>query len=156
MRSFLLFLALLVGSLILAAALTYPAWLVVGLISVEPFHRVMHRVAMLIALIGLIVLVRKLGLSNRESLGFGLPARRFAQQLAIGWLCGLALMLPLTALLFGLDIRVLRPDAHVAPVIVQGLVSGLLIALIEETFFRGVLFSAVARTSGTLAAMTAP
>jgi membrane protease YdiL (CAAX protease family) len=156
MRSLLLFIALLVGSLIVAAALTYPAWLAVGLISIEPIHRVMHRVAMLVALIGLVVLVRKLGLSNRESLGFGVPPRRFATQLALGWLCGLALMLPLTALLFGLDIRVLRPDVQVAPVIVQGLVSGLLIALIEETFFRGVLFSAVARTSGAIAAMTAP
>jgi hypothetical protein len=40
----------LAGSLVVAAALTYPAWLLVGLVSIEPVHRVMHRIAMLIAL----------------------------------------------------------------------------------------------------------
>src|SRR5262245_52103324 len=99
MKSFLLFVALLAGSLILAAAVTYPAWLLVGTISVEPVHRVMNRVAMLIALVGLVVLTRRLGLSDRAALGYGLPPRDFARQLALGWLCGIGLMLPLTALL---------------------------------------------------------
>lgn len=158
MRSFVLFVALLAGSLIVAAAVTYPAWLLVGTLSVEPVHRVMNRVAMLIALIGLIVLTRRLGLSNREAMGYGLPPRQFARQLAIGWLCGLGLMLPLTALLLGLDVRQLKPDfdANLFGLIAGGILSGLVVAFIEETFFRGVLFTAVARSSGTAAAVIAP
>ena len=69
MRNFALFVALLAGSLLLAAALTYPAWLLVATISVEPVHRVMNRLAMVIALVGLIVLTRRLGLSNRTARG---------------------------------------------------------------------------------------
>src|SRR5512138_4037242 len=64
-RTFALFVALLALALILAAALTYPAWLLVSTVSVEPVHRVMNRLAMLIALVGLVVLTRRLGLSNR-------------------------------------------------------------------------------------------
>lgn len=158
MRSFVLFVALLAGSLIVAAALTYPAWLLVSLVSVEPVHRVMNRVAMLIALIGLVVLTRRLGLSNREAAGYGLPRSEFLRQLAFGWLCGLGLMLPLVALLIGLGIRTPRPDIEGSLLLIigGGIVSGLVVAFIEETFFRGVLFSAVARSSGALAAVLAP
>src|SRR5262245_28107786 len=157
MRSFALFLALLAASLLVAAALTYPAWLAVGLISVEPIHRVMHRVAMLIALIGLVVLTRKLGLLGREALGYGLPRNRFLTQLAIGWLCGLALMAPLVLVLLALDIRQPRADvAHLAGPIANWVIAGFTIAVIEETFFRGVLLTAVRRTSGALAAVIAP
>jgi membrane protease YdiL (CAAX protease family) len=158
MRTFLLFVALLAASLILAAAVTYPAWVLVGAISVEPVHRVMNRVAMLLALGGLIYMTRRLGLSDRISLGYGLPRREFIGQLLIGWVCGVALMAPLAALLLGLDIREARPafDGSLFALVASGIVSGLIVAFIEETFFRGVLFTAIARTSGVAAALLAP
>lgn len=159
MRSFFLFVGLLGASLIVAAAVTYPAWLLVGLVSEEPVHRVMHRVAMLLALIGLVVLTRRLGLADRDSLGYGMARGRFVRQMLIGWVCGIALMAPLAALLLGLDIREARPgiDGSVLlQAIGSGLVSGLVVAFIEETFFRGVLFSAVARTASIKAAVIAP
>jgi hypothetical protein len=161
MRIFLLFVALLAGSLLIAAALTYPAWLLVGTVSVEPVHRVMHRVAMLIALVGLIVLTRRLGLANKEALGYALPRREFVRQLVVGWLCGIALMLPLTGLLLGLDIRLPRAEFNAQlstwlALLGGGIVSGLAVAFIEETFFRGVLFRAVSRSSGVAAAIIAP
>lgn len=158
MRAFALFVALLAGSLLVAAAFTYPAWWLVSLVSIEPVHRVMHRIAMLVAIVGLVVLTRRLGLSNKEAMGYGMPRRQFLTQLGIGWLCGLALMLPLTGLLLGLDIRELKPgfDGHWLSLIAGGIVTGLTVAFIEETFFRGVLFTAISRTSGAAAAVIAP
>jgi membrane protease YdiL (CAAX protease family) len=158
MRAFLLFVALLAGALIAAAVLTYPAWLLVSFVSVEPVHRVMNRVAMLVALIGLVYLTRRLGLSDRSALGYGLRRAEFLRQLALGWVCGLALMAPLIALLVGLDIRAPK-DALAGGVLalVGGAVlSGVVVAFIEETFFRGVLYTAVVRTSGAAAAIVAP
>lgn len=158
MRTFALFVALLAAALIVAAALTYPAWLLVGTISVEPVHRVMNRLAMLIALIGLIVLTRRLRLTHRSAVGYGLPRGAFLRQLGLGWAAGIGLMLPLVALLFVLDVRQIKPglDGDLLPLMLQGLLSGLVVAFIEETFFRGVLFTAVARTSGARAAIIAP
>src|SRR4029453_19453421 len=104
-----LFVALLAGSLIVAAALTYPIWWLVSLVSIEPVHRVMNRIAMLIALVGLVVLTRRLGLADKTSMGYGIPRAQFIRQLVIGFVCGLGLMLPLTALLLGLDIREVKP-----------------------------------------------
>ena len=158
MRTFALFVALLAGALLLAAALTYPAWLLVGTVSVEPVHRVMNRLAMLIALIGLIVLTRRLGLANRTALGYGLPRAEFFRQLGIGWAAGIGLMLPLVALLLALDVRQIMPgiDGDLPLLLLRGVLSGLAVAFIEETFFRGILFTAVARTSGARAAIIAP
>jgi uncharacterized protein len=158
MRSFALFVALLVGALLIAAVLTSPAWWLVSLISLEPVHRVMHRIAMLIALIGLVVLTRRLGLSNKEAMGYGLPRRQFLSQMGIGFLGGVALMVPLAGLLLGLDIRELKPgfDGGWLGLIAAGLLTGFTVAFIEETFFRGVLFTAVSRTSGAAAAVIAP
>ena len=155
MRNFALFVVLLAGSLLLAAVLTYPAWLLVATVSAEPVHRVMNRLAMLIALVGLIVLTRRLGLSNRTALGYGLPRAEFLRQLGIGWAAGIGLMLPLVALLLALDVRQIKPglDGDLLGLLVGGVLSGLVVAFIEETFFRGVLFTAVERTSGAGAAI---
>lgn len=158
MRQFWIFVALLAAALIVAAFLTYPAWLLVGVLSEQPVHRVMHRLAQLFALIGLIVLVRRLHLSDRDSLGFGIPRRQFLRQIALGAACGLVLMTPLIAMLLLLDIREPRPDLTLnwGAVILSGAAAGLMIALIEETFFRGMLFTAVKRSSGVWAALIAP
>jgi membrane protease YdiL (CAAX protease family) len=158
MRNFFLFVALLAGALIFAAALTYPTWLLVSTVSVEPVHRVMNRVAMLLALIGLVLLTRRLGLSDRNSMGYGLPRSRFMRQLVVGLIAGFLLMTPLVLFLLGLDIRDVRAnfDGRWVTIALGGLLSGLTVAFIEETFFRGVLFSAVHRTSGAAAAVIAP
>jgi CAAX protease family protein len=67
-------------------------------------------------------------------------------------------MIPLITLLLGLDIRELRSTeaSSIVNVIPGALLSGLAVAFIEETFFRGALFSAVRRQSGVVAAIIAP
>jgi membrane protease YdiL (CAAX protease family) len=118
----------------------------------------MNRVAMLFALIGLIVLTRRLGLSDRGALGYGLPRAEFLRQLGAGWLAGALLMLPHVLLLLSLGVREPRAELEIdwLALGLEALLAGLVVAFIEETFFRGVLFSAVMRTSGAVAATVAP
>lgn len=161
MSAFLRFFALLGLSLLSAALIAYPVWLAVGLIAVEPFHRVMQRVAMLFALLGLVMMVRRSGLSNRQALGYSLPRTQFLKQMLIGFATGLILMLPLVALLFGLGIRQLKPEFswHVPAllaVIGGGALTGVTVAFIEETFFRGAMQTAIERESGWFPAIALP
>jgi membrane protease YdiL (CAAX protease family) len=161
MRAFLSLLVFLALALVAAAALAYPAWWLVSFVSEQPIHRVMHRIAMLVAFIGLIWLFRYWKVGNKESLGYGLPRGEFMRQLLLGLICGAAIMAPLMLTLFALDIRQVRPDVDwssgaIAGVIGAGLLSGLVVAFIEETFFRGALFSAVRRESGTILAIVLP
>ncbi len=161
MRVFVLFLGLLAVSLVAAAIVAYPAWLGVGLLSVEPIHRVMQRVAMLFALVGLVVLLRREGLANRQALGYSLPKPEFARQMLAGFGAGLVLMLPLVALLFGTGVRQLKPEfAWALPsllaIVAQGALTGITVAFIEETFFRGAMQTAITRESGARLAVLLP
>jgi membrane protease YdiL (CAAX protease family) len=161
MRAFIIFLIVLAGALIAAAVLTYPAWVLVELMSDQPIHRVMHRIAMLVALVGFIYLWRRYSLANRQSLGFDLRRREFLRQLLTGLGLGAAIILPLIAALYALDVRTVVAELHqnaalLPKLLLTGLASGLVVALIEETFFRGALFSAVRRESGIFLAIVLP
>lgn len=161
MRSFVALVAFLAAALIVAAALAYPAWWLVGFISDQPIHRVMHRIAMLVAFVGLIFIFKHWQVANKAALGYALPKKEFIKQLSLGLIVGAAIMMPLMMTLFGLDVRAAKPEfelntVKLASLIASGLLSGLVVAFIEETFFRGALFTAVRRESGTALAIVMP
>ncbi len=161
MRAFLLFCGLTIVSLLIAALVTYPAWLAVGLVSIEPVHRVMHRVAMLVAITGFVLLARHLRIADRSSLGYGLPRPAFLRQLGLGLAIGTLLLLPLVGLLLGLGLRASKPglEADLGTLLAavgQGIATGLAVAFIEETFFRGAMQTAISRESGHRVAIWLP
>jgi membrane protease YdiL (CAAX protease family) len=99
-----------------------------------------------------------MGLNDREALGYGTARPLFLTALWRGWLLGLAILLVLAAALVLLQIRV--PDdlgeAWVSGLLgkaAQALIGGLLTSLLEETFFRGALFSAIRRRRGAVSAI---
>lgn len=156
MRAFLWFLFLFLCGFAGMALLAYPAWELLG--GELRFHRVASRVAMLTLLVGFVLLARRLGVADRASLGYGLPRREFLREGAIAFALGVALMLPVAAAMYVLDLRDPRPglDFHtrmLAALALQGLMSGLAVALLEETFLRGAMFTAIARESGSRAAI---
>jgi membrane protease YdiL (CAAX protease family) len=161
MRAFFSILILFAAALVAAAALAYPAWLLVELMADQPIHRVMHRIAMLCVLVGLIWLFKRWRLADRQASGFGVPRRKFWAQLGVGLIAGTLIILPLLVSLYLLEVRIADPGAEltagsIAQIIAKGLLSGLAVALIEETFFRGLLHTAVERESGRTAALLLP
>ena len=161
MRSFVAVLTIVALSLIVAAALAYPTWMLVGFVADQPIHRVMHRVAMISSALGFLWLFRRCGVLNRHALGFGPPHAMFWQQMAVGLGVGVLLILPLVGALFAIGVRAPRSGldlslAHAIRLVGVGLATGLVVAAIEEVFFRGLLFAAVRRDSGTAAAIVLP
>jgi membrane protease YdiL (CAAX protease family) len=159
MRSFAIFLGLIALGFAGIALLGYPAWLLVSPLLDNPkFSRIASRVAMLVLLVGFVFVARRLKVADRQSLGFGLPAATFAREAALALLLGVLLMLPVVAtmLLFGL--REIKPGtalglAALLQLILAGVVSGLVVALIEETFLRGAMQTAITRESGATLAI---
>ena len=155
MRATALFFGYLFVCLVLAALLTYPL-MQTGWLDYPP-ERVMGRLAQVFILAGLWPLLKVLGLADRESLGFGVPRTCFLRSLGLGWVLGVLILLALVVALFALEVRVGDQDldtwSFIAKTAVQALVAGLLIGLLEETFFRGALFAAIRRREGVAAAV---
>jgi uncharacterized protein len=159
MRTFVIFIALIAAALAAVATLAYPLWLAVAPMLEEPrFHRVASRLAMLTLLVGFLAVARSLRLNDRQSLGYAPAPAEFGRELLLGFAIGVVLMLPIVAVMGALGLRELRVgggfDAPLlAGIIASGLVSGLAVAFIEETFLRGAMFTGIARESGPAAAV---
>lgn len=153
MRTFGYFLALFLIGFAAIALLAYPAWALLDPVFDLRFHRVGSRIGMLALAVGFVLLARRMRLADRVSLGYGLPRRHFLRELGIGAALGVGLMLPVVGLMTGLDLRDLREGvtldaATLAPLALVGLLRGLAVAFIEETFIRGAMFTGIARESG--------
>lgn len=164
MRVFLIFVLYLLGLLALAAGLLPLLHALASQFGEVRPDRVFYRSAMLFGLIGLFPLLRWLSLRGHAAWGYDLPRREFIRQVWRGWLAGLAILLGLLALEWLAGVRLPdweTPAARLGRALAAGLVGGLLIALIEETFFRGVLHHAMRRslsfaaTAGLTAALYA-
>ncbi len=159
MRSFAIFLGLIALALAGIALFTYPAWLLTQELGLEfRFHRIASRIAMLTFLVGFLLVARRLRVSDRISLGYGLPARRFFAELGKAFLLGSLLMLPVLATMVVLDMRALKPGLALevgdwAQLTALACGTGLVVALLEETAMRGVMHTAIARESGPLPAI---
>jgi membrane protease YdiL (CAAX protease family) len=151
MRETGIFFLYLFACLALAALLTYPL-METGWIDHAP-QRVMGRLAQVFILLGLWPFLKAMGLGSWDALGYGAARSRFLLALGKGWLLGLAILLALAGSLVLLEVRVPDPLGNdwlpgLLKKAAQALMGGLLTSLLEETFFRGALFSAIRRRGG--------
>jgi membrane protease YdiL (CAAX protease family) len=135
------------------AILGYPAWLLMSPWLDHPkFHRIASRVGMLLLTIGFVIVVRRLKMADRQSLGFGLPMRTFIAQVFKALLFGIVLMMPALITMLLLDMRQLVGEPLNAlqwiRLALGAVLTGLTVALIEETFLRGAMQFAITRESG--------
>jgi uncharacterized protein len=94
---------------------------------------------------------------NREQLGFA-PRKIFFKQLRQGFLIGFITLMPVFILLTILGVNVVDHSeswtiAYLVEKILLGLALALLISLIEEPLFRGILITGLARKVSTLVAI---
>ncbi len=163
MRAFAWFLAVIVLAGLVGAALAYPAFEFTQTFANWAFHRVASRIAMLV-LIGLLLwLCRHLHLNTKSDFGYGLPRRRFLKVCLLWGSIGMITAGAGAAFLLATQLRVVAaeftPSAmSYAHILLVGLGSGIAVALLEETVFRGVMHTAIEREAGswTAALCTAP
>lgn len=152
MRALLWFIGAVAGTLVLAALIAWPVWQIVHALQPDwPFHKVVSRLWQLLLLAGIAVTVRGLRLSTRMDWGYGLPRARFLRQAGAGFAIGLATMLPMSLAMIALGIYAPESGLGLAALLrfaAAGAAVGVAVALVEETFFRGLVFRAVLRESG--------
>ncbi|MBS0395448.1 MAG: CPBP family intramembrane metalloprotease [Proteobacteria bacterium] len=153
MRALGLFVAAIVATVLLAAALAYPLYLVVHPLRPEWwFDKIGARLWEFGLLpLALVWVVRRLRLTRREDWGYGAPRPRWLRQFWLGLGAGLVTMLPVTLSMLALGLRVPAAGlgaATVGKAVLAGLGSGLAVGFIEESFFRGLIQGAVVRELG--------
>ena len=153
MRAFAIFTGLIALGLAGIAFLGYPAWLLISPFLDNPkFHRISSRVGMALLAVGFVFVVRRLRMADRQSLGFGLPTGEFIAQVfkALGF--GILLMMPALLTMLVLDMRQLvgEPLSVIEwiKLALGAVITGLTVALLEETFLRGAMQFAITRESG--------
>jgi len=159
MQAFGIFTGFLACCLLISALFHYPLHLLLNDFLEVPAHKQVPRTAKLIALPGFFLLIAWLGLYNRKKLGFGLPRPTFLHQMFIGWLYGVLILIILSTILISLGVRTLDTIDDdflftLAKTLLSGLIGGLLIGLIEETFFRGAMYQAIRSQGKVLSAIT--
>ena len=139
-------------------AIAYPSWILLHPYFDFPFHRIASRVGQLALFVGLYFVARHLGVANKQSFGYGLPWRQFVPAMLKALAIGVATMTPIAIVMGLMGLRIWKdgvtPDFSMfARTALQGLGTGLAVALLEETFLRGAMFTAVSRESGAKAAI---
>lgn len=120
-------------------------------IGLEP-ESSLYRFGMLVLLLGFPVFLRIVGLNNWKAAGYTLARRDAWPALGKGLLVGIAIMATLAVALVLIDARHFAPPEgrwsawHFSSVLVRGLMTGLIVGFIEETFFRGLMHTGMRRT----------
>ena len=163
MKAFAWFLAALVLTGLLGGAIAFPVYVLSSSVAAWPFHRVVSRIAMLVLAVSLVWVCRHLQVRGKRDLGFGLPWRRFLTLCLLWGAVGMATAGVGAAFLLTTQLRVGAADfipgaAAFARILWVGVLSGVSVALLEETVFRGAMHTAIERESGPWTAVlcTAP
>ncbi len=121
----------------------------------HPFRRYVHRCLLVLALGGLWPLTRALGCRTWESVGFD-GRSGWERRVAVGFLAGLLGFVLLGGMEVGSSDREWKPELGWGLVILgaaKAVLTGAVVALIEETLFRGVLFGGLRPAIGVVSAM---
>jgi membrane protease YdiL (CAAX protease family) len=154
MRAFLLFFGLMLGALASVAIFTYPAWLLLHPHFDWPFHRIGERIGMLALVIGFVLVARRVGLSDKQSVGYALPRPLFVREMLTALVLGVVGMGAIVGIMTALGLldwtqASTATGGKLAKIIFNRLLSGIAVGFIEETMLRGVMFAAIQRESGT-------
>jgi len=139
-------------ALVGGALLSYPLHLMLGGDEGLRFDKLMRYATLLVALLAAVAWIHAGGQGRTL---FGLQRAGAPARLAFGVALGLGCMLGLYALLLGLGLYRVNAEfswARLAELALKGLLSGVAVALLEESLFRGALLGALLHHAGGFAA----
>jgi hypothetical protein len=151
MRAFLWFLAAITTALLIAAVLAYPVYELIHPWQTHwRFDKIASRLFDALLLGCIFFVLKRLQLKGRSAWGWEVAAPKGARQFAIGITLGIVTMACVTAAMIAIGARPLNPaldGAMLRSALMAGLGSGIVVGLLEETLFRGLIQGATTRHS---------
>lgn len=159
MYALLVFVLLLASVLVVGAALAWPVHTVLALWFEPDFERVASRTVLGLGILVFLAVFQKTGFRSWQDIGFGADRRRFWADALKGFGAGFLIMGPVGAGLLISGNRELDPGwdwswGSLAVLPASAAAAGCIVALIEETLFRGALLTAVRRKGSVFLAVT--
>ena len=158
MYALLVFVLLLVLVLLAAAALAWPLHTLLTLWFEPELESVISRTVLGLGILVFLAVFRKAGFSSWRDIGYSSGHGQFWRDAVRGFAVGILIMAPVVAGLLLVQNRV--PDwnwhwsaGNLVVLLASALAAGGIVALIEETLFRGALLTAVLRRSSVLLAV---
>jgi len=117
-----------------------------------PFHRVVNRSLLLVAILGLWPLLRSLNIRSWDGVGLVRPAGQWPRLVA-GFATGFGSLAVVALLALAAGAHRLAIDAHWAASLLTAALSAGVVAVVEEVLFRGALFGALRQAHHWLVAL---
>lgn len=161
MSAILVFLAFLAYTFIAGALLSPPVYNLIQSITAgsqweffqylhdQDFAKISNRCFMLVAASGVYVMLKIFNCLNKKELGYDLEKKEFIKEIGRGLPFGILSLAFLAWLIIYFDIRVFDSESTTGNFILtflSAVLAATAIAVIEETFFRGVILNCIART----------
>lgn len=158
MRQIFLLFVFIFLAFISAAILSFPLYKLLHIFTDIHFHEIMSQLSSLCGLLFIFLYLRFNNILNKKTAGFNFALISFKREIFTGILSGMMIMLVLVAALMIMDIREFDPAFQfnlntVFTLLFKAILSGVMVALIEETLYRGALLGGLSETTNVLTAV---
>ena len=158
MPALLIFIAYFAIALMSGAAIAYPLHMLLANWFELEFDRVTSRSVLFAAIILFIALYRKLGFGSWSDIGYTTDKKHFFKDIAKGISFGILIMSPVIVGLLLTKNRIFDMGwevsiSNILGLLLTALAAGLIIAVLEETLFRGAMLSAIKKQSSVIFAV---
>ena len=140
------------------ALLTWPVYEVLQWFTEVRFNKLMSHVITLCAFVFIFLLLRYYKSLDRDTIGFRVRTSDIPAPLLHGIVAGILIMGVLEILLYGLGVHKTEPELQPGTgffllLTLKAIVSGIVVAILEETLYRGALLGFLLRKTGILFAV---
>ena len=147
MPSFIHFILLLIGVLLLSAGFYYPLHQFISLFFEPPSEKIILLTSKLLSVSGVCYLAYYYRLLHLAGFGLAFNFKYFIKNFGWGLCCGSLIIAPLFIILIITETRIISPNISMSlEHFVKFILAALLGAWVEEVFFRGILYSSIRRS----------
>lgn len=155
MRAVVNFFILISLVIVMSPLLAYPAHLLLENFIDLPFHKLVSHLTLFFGLIfsGLYLKINQM--YSRQAFGFGVSKNIFLKDILLGIFAGILILTFLKLIFILLGIHQIKANldyfwSHLFLIFIKAILTGLVVGFIEETIFRGALFSSLYKKTNTL------
>lgn len=158
MRTVISFFTFIFFVITMSPLLAYPVHLLLENFVAFPFHKLVSHLTLICGLIFSGVYLKYHQLFSKQAFGFGVSRNIFLKNLWQGLLIGIFILAFIKIILILSGVHQIKPKLdyfwfNLFLIFIKAMLTGLVVGLIEETIFRGALFSSLYKKTNALIAI---